>query len=236
MTEVSTCGVSVSSTVGFPLTSDVSNRSLRSNIPVEKPTEKACEKAWQRQIREQHALELDPLLEDKKHLASSLKNAWVREISRAEAETIILKYECLGSMGTTDYQFGLYFGEHLAGVVCFGRTAGTKTAESICGKEHAHLVKTLNQGACVHWAHPHSASFLISHACRLMADKGFHIFVAYSDTEAGEIGTVYQATNWLYCGPTNGASSMFIWAGKPVKNGSGLDFFKDGKARDERNI
>ena len=64
-----------------------------------------------------------------------------------------------------------------------------------------------------------------------MADKGLHIFVAYSDTEAGEIGTVYQASNWLYCGPTNGASSMFVWAGKPVTNS-----VKDGRPRDERLI
>ena len=160
------------------------NRSADGREAIQMPIEDACKGqmvsrtvAHQCQIRDQHALEVDPLLEDKKRLASSLKNAWVREISRAEAETIILKYEWLKSMGTTDYQFGLYFGEHLAGVVCFGRTAGTKTAESVCGKEHAHLVKTLNRGACVHWAHPHAASFLISHACRLMADKGFHILL-----------------------------------------------------------
>ena len=64
-----------------------------------------------------------------------------------------------------------------------------------------------------------------------MAEKGFHIFVAYSDGDAGEIGTVYQATNWLYCGETGSGSSMFVWSKKPAKGR-----FKDGKARDERNI
>jgi hypothetical protein len=188
-------------------------------------------KAHQRIIREKHALEVDPLIDEKRALAQSLSNATVREIDRSTAKEVILKYEWLGTMGTTDYQFGLYFGEHLAGVVCFGRTAGTKTAESICGKPYKHRVKVLNRGACVHWAHPHSASFLISRACRLMAEKGFNIFVAYSDTEAGEIGTVYQATNWLYCGMTNSASNMFVWSGKPMN-----EEFKDGIARDERCI
>jgi hypothetical protein len=62
-------------------------------------------KAHQRRIREEHARVPDPLLAEKTALAS-----W------------------LGNMGTTDYSFGVYFGEHLAGVVCFGRTAGTNTA------------------------------------------------------------------------------------------------------------
>ena len=112
----------------------------------------------------------------------------------------------------------------------FGRTAGTKTAESVCGAAYASMVKTLCRGACVHWAHPNSASFLISRACRLMSQKGFHIFVAYSDAEAGEIGTVYQASNWLHCEPTKQGSSMFVWTGEKVGG------FKDGRLRDERCI
>jgi hypothetical protein len=186
-------------------------------------------KAWQRKIREKHAA-ADPFLSEKQHLASSLSSATVREIEYKTAKNLIEQYEWLGNMGTTDFSFGLYFGEHLAGVVCFGRTAGTKTAVSVCGPEYAHMVKTLCRGACVHWAHPHSASFLISRACRLMADKGFYIFVAYSDAEAGEVGTVYQASNWLHCEPTQQGSSMFVW---PGKKGTG---FKDGRLRDERLI
>ena len=193
-------------------------------------------KAHQRIIRERHAQEPDPLLEEKLSFAQSFDSASVREISNAAAKEVIQKYEWLGNMGTTDYSVGLYFGEHLAGVSCFGRTAGTRTAASVCGDKYAHMVKTLCRGACVHWAHPHSASFLIPRACQLMAEKGFHIFVAYSDTEAGEIGTVYQAGEWLYCGTTNGASSSFIWAGKTVKEDAVWGTFKDGQLRDERNI
>jgi hypothetical protein len=194
------------------------------------------EKAHQRVIRERHALEPDPLIEEKRALAASLENAWVREIETAEAKKIILKYEWLGNMGTTDFQFALYFGEHLAGAVCFGRTAGTKTAESICGKEYAPLVKTLNRGACVHWTHPNSASFLISHACRLMARKGYRIFVAYADPSAGEVGTVYQACGWNYCGTVSSGASSFLWAGKPIAKDPIWGTFKNGELHDERNI
>jgi hypothetical protein len=161
-------------------------------------------KAHQRVIRERMAEQPEPDLEEKRRLAADFKNAAVREISYDEARNLILANEWLGNMGTTEFSFGLYFGEHLAGVACFGRTAGTNVAASICGAEHAHRVATLCRGACVHWAHPHSASFLINAACKKMAhEKNYTLFVAYSDDAAGEIGTVYQASNWLYCGTTN---------------------------------
>lgn len=200
------------------------------------PTLQLSAKAHQRLIRERLALEPDPVLDEKRVVASSLRNAWVRETDHETAKSIILRYEWLQTMGTTDFQFGLYFGEHLAGAVCFGRTSGTKTAESICGKEYAHLAKTLNRGACAHWSHPNSASFLISHACRLMARKGFNIFVSYADPSAGEIGTVYQACGWNYCGTVSSGASSFVWAGKPVAHDPIWGTFKDGKLHDERNI
>jgi hypothetical protein len=160
-------------------------------------------KCHQRVIRERMAEQPEPDLEKKRKLAADFRNAVVREITYDEARNVILANEWLGNMGTTEFSFGLYFSEHLAGVACFGRTAGTQVAGSICGAEHAHRVATFCRGACVHWAHPHSASFLINAACREMTEKGYNIFVAYSDPAAGEIGTVYQASNWLYCGNTN---------------------------------
>jgi len=200
------------------------------------------DKAYQRKIREAQAKLPDPLLAEKQALAMSFSNASVREIDYQTAKALIVQCEWLGNMGQTDYSFGLYFGEHLAGVECFGRTAGTKTAESVCGPAYAHMVRTLCRGGCAPWADPPrmdskgrvhtgaAASFLITHACRLMAEKGFHIFVAYSDAEAGEVGTVYQAAGWLHCEPTKQGSSSFVWAGKKG------DGFKDGRHRDERCI
>lgn len=158
--------------------------------------------AHQRLIRERNARFPESKLEEKRQLAATMRNASVREISYEAAKNIILAYEWLGNMGTTDYTFGLFFGQYMAGAVCFGRSAGNRVATSVCGPDHADQVITLGRGACKHWAHPHSASFLIARACRQMAGMGFNIFVAYSDPQAGEIGTVYQACNWLYCGTT----------------------------------
>src|SRR5690606_7787460 len=68
------------------------------------------------------------------------------------------------------------------------------------GEKYAPLGVQLTRGACAWWAHPHSGSKLISFGLREMASKGYKYAVAFSDPEAGEIGTLYQATNWFYLG------------------------------------
>jgi hypothetical protein len=191
-------------------------------------------KAHQRLIRERMATLPEPDLAKKKKLARDLSNAEVREIDRNTALHVILSYEWLGNMGSSEFYFGLYFGPYLAGVVSFGSTGGSNTSNSVCGNENAHLVMTLTRGACVFWAHEHSASFLINRACRLMVAKEFSVFVAYSDTEAGEVGTVYQASNWLYCGRTN-STEQFRWPGVPVENEGGRAW-KNGEWHDCRLI
>jgi hypothetical protein len=56
---------------------------------------------------------------------ADFSKARVREISYVEAKEIILKAEYLGTMGGTERAFGLFFDGELAGVECFGKTAGT---------------------------------------------------------------------------------------------------------------
>ena len=69
----------------------------------------------------------------------------------------------------------------------------------------------------MHWAPAHAASYLINRACKQLSsgpwktEKGVvrppaYIVIAYSDVEAGEVGTVFQASNWSYCGPSAGTT------------------------------
>jgi hypothetical protein len=160
-------------------------------------------KCHQRVIRERMADQPEPDLEEKRKLAADFRHAIVREISYDEARNVVLSNEYLGSMGTSEWNWGLFFGSYLAGVCCFGRTAGTRVAESVCGAEHAHRVVSLVRGACLHWSHPHSGSFLVSAACREISKKGFHVVVAYADPAAGEQGVILRACNFVYCGMTN---------------------------------
>lgn len=173
-------------------------------------------KAWQRQIREKIASSDGDLFGRWwEGIDTRLETSRVKEIGWDEAAPLILQYEWLGNMGTTEFAYGLFFGSVLGGVVCFGRTAGTGVYASIAGEQHAGKAITLCRGACAHYAHEHSASKLISDACRMMfRDHGKSIFIAYSDPSAGEIGTVYQASGWMYCGMTSATEKFDLGDGK----------------------
>jgi hypothetical protein len=153
------------------------------------------DKAHQRVIREQQAAR-----EPRPQIAS-LAGCWVEPITRSDAETIILKYEWLGTMGRGVATYGLRGqGGVLLGAAVFGWPSSVQSRD-ICGRENRTKAICLERGACVHYAPKNAASYLISHAVRQAAqDNGWRIFYAYADPEAGEVGTVYQAVNWLYIG------------------------------------
>jgi hypothetical protein len=171
-------------------------------------------KAHQRLVRELRAKLPDPLLKEKRKVARDFSQARVEQISYDVAKNVILRNEYLGSMGSASHCFGLYFGEYLASVVCFGSTAGTKVAASVCGSDNKDKVTILVRGATEHWSHKHSASYLIPRACDLMAAKGKPIIVAYADPAGGEVGTIYQSCNFLYTGMTNGTAVFITPDGK----------------------
>ena len=179
-------------------------------------------KAWQRTIREQKAKSdvFNLFGEWWKKIDVDIKKAVVQRVSYQTAVQIIKEYEWLGSMAQrTTHCYGIFYEGYCGGVVCFAIPPTPEAGIGVCGKEYAPLVKTLARGACVHWAHPHSASKLIAGALNNMVEKTkFRIFTAYADTMAGEIGTVYQATNWIYTG----------------KTGSQIEYFLNGKWRSGR--
>jgi hypothetical protein len=179
------------------------------------------------------AKEPDPLAAEKQALARDFTKASVREILLADARNVIVGHEYLGALGSVEHAYALFFGTHIAGVVCFGSTAGTAVRKSVCGAEHAGKVISLTRGCCLPWADPprkssdgrvhtgSAASFLVSAACREMTKKGYHVFVAYADPQAGEKGVIFRSCNFLYCGRTSPTEKFR----RP-----------DGKVYDARNV
>jgi hypothetical protein len=145
---------------------------------------------------------------------TDISNAVIKQISYTEAKTIILKYEWLGTMGSgISHCYGIYFDGQLAGCVCLGVMIGIGGYHGFVGEKYKKKGIQLSRGACVHWAHPHSASRLIGYALKDLKGKGYKFVIAFSDPDAGEIGTVYQATNWNYLGFGKYTGYNLIWPG-----------------------
>lgn len=164
-----------------------------------RPDDGAGAVAWQKQLRDRYLTEGTPAVP---HL--DLKQAAVRPISRRTASEVILKYEWLGTMSASQWHFGVFFGNHCAGATCVVAGAGTASPKAAVrfGLAESDLA-VLARGACVHWAPTGTNSKLVAWTCRLLArHTGLKLIQAFSDPEAGEIGTIYQACNWIYLGET----------------------------------
>ena len=130
-----------------------------------------------------------------------VKSAIVRPVSYQFAKRIILKYEWLGTMSVNSaYHYGIFFKNHCAGVCCFCVAGFAIPGIVKMLKADPNDLTYLSRGACVHWAPPQTNSKLIARSLKFEKERGKKVAVAFSDQEAGEIGTVYQASNWLYLG------------------------------------
>jgi hypothetical protein len=138
-----------------------------------------------------------------------VSTARVRPVSRRLGESIILKYEWLGTLGAgTQRCYGIFFGAYCAGVTTFAN-AGAIPAMMKTFRLDSTQLSYLARGACVHWAPPNTNSKLIAHSCRFERERGAQLVIAFVDSDAGEVGTIYQACGWIYVG--RGASTWFQW-------------------------
>lgn len=124
----------------------------------------------------------------------------IEPLSR-EHRQFIHKYEWLGKIGYgVKWVFTARYNNHLAGVVMISEPNAYQFGEREA---------LIQRGAVSSWASKNLNSKLVMFACRWMVkNTNKRYFVAYSDPDAGEIGTIYQACNFDYLGQKYGAKYM----------------------------
>lgn len=102
---------------------------------------------------------------------------------------------------------------------------------NLLGRENRDREKLISRGACISWAPKNLGSWLIMRAVKWMvANTNFRYFTAYSDPEAKELGTIYQACNFIYLGQTSGTNFQYLDPDKEEKGWfSGREFRKKSK-------
>ena len=148
-----------------------------------------------------------------------------------EIKNFIKKHEWLGNIPnrpTNRFTARLKQNSALAGVVIM---ATPNAFSHLLGKENRDLEKLVARGASISWAPKNLGSWIVSKSVKWMVrNTDFRIFTAYSDPEAKELGTVYQAMNWIYLGQTSGTTKQYLDPAKPNKGWfSGRDFRKKSK-------
>jgi hypothetical protein len=126
-----------------------------------------------------------------------------------EIGAFVTRHEWLGKMPMRPtHRFVATYQGKLAGVIVM---ATPNSFSSLLGHECRHLEKLISRGACISWSPMNLGSALVAFSIRWMVkNTAFRIFTAYSDPEAGELGTIYQACNFTYLGQLYGARSQYF--------------------------
>lgn len=128
-----------------------------------------------------------------------LTHTVVKPIDIKTARVIVKEYEWLGCMPSIVWNcFGIYFSGVCGGVVVFGpeysENLGVWDKYDYTGK-----MILLSRGVCIHWTPKNTASRLIMESIKQLPEE-YKIVTCTVDRLAGEIGTIYQACNFLYVG------------------------------------
>ncbi len=148
-----------------------------------------------------------------------LKSATINEIGFREAKQIIMKYEWLQSM---PHRFGyrvshgIFFNDLLGGCLVYAQPQ-VRSMNLFNIDYGSRSVIQLSRGACSHWTPKGTATKLIAKSSKILKKEGVKAIVAYCTPEAGEIGTIYQASNFIYYGDTTPSYEYYLddrWMGE----------------------
>ena len=80
----------------------------------------------------------------------------------------------------------------------------------LLGDDTDKIERLISRGACISWSPKCLASAFLMWCIKWMVDNTeFRLFTAYSDPDAKELGTIYQACNFFYLGQHSGAEKRY---------------------------
>jgi len=125
-----------------------------------------------------------------------------------EVKNFIERHEWLGRMSLyPTHMFTARFKGILAGVVVMDMPS---VFSKLLGEDTRKIERHISRGACISWSPKNLGSSLIMYAIKWMTkNTPYRLFIAYSDVEAKELGTIYQACNFYYIGKNSGAKKQY---------------------------
>ena len=146
---------------------------------------------------------------------TALHSLRVAPIPFAIASQIVIKNHYLHTMpGGTTFCFGIFLTGRLLGALTLG--SGPAMAYRIVEGAKARDCATLTRLWLSDELPQNSESKVISVVLRaLRRQKSLKFIVSYADPAQGHLGTIYQATGWLYTGVSSATPLYDIGDGKP---------------------
>jgi hypothetical protein len=112
---------------------------------------------------------------------------------------MVVENHYLHRRASTMFAYGLFDGDEMLGTVIYGKPASNALCVGVCGPEESKQVIELTRLWIKDGTPKNTESYLIGNSLRMLP-KELDIVVSYAEIQAGHIGIVYQATNWIYTG------------------------------------
>jgi len=139
--------------------------------------------------------------------------AFIRKTDKqgcAEIKAFIERHEWLGKMPIFPTHRFVARLKSNGQIACVVVMATPNAFQNLLGMENKNLEKLIARGASISWAPKNIGSWMIMQSIRWMVkNTDFRIFTAYSDPEAKELGTIYQACGFSYLGQSSGATKQW---------------------------
>jgi hypothetical protein len=135
-----------------------------------------------------------------------------------EVSEFIRRHEWLGQMSSRPtHIFTARYHGLLCGVVVMDMP---NAFSKILGEGTRKVERLIARGACISFSPKNLGSALVMFSIRWMVQNTrFRLFTAYSDPEAKELGTIYQACNFYYLGKSSGTKYQYrLESGKWVSD------------------
>lgn len=167
----------------------------------------------------QYQRRLDTIEEDKKKYnwtnediqKISLNDFEFRKIDgdKKEATDFIKRYEWLGTIGSfPTHWFGAYYKGILGGVIIMGMP---NAFSKLLGEDTKTMERLIARGASASWCPMNLGSKFLMWCIKWMVyNTQYRLFTCYSDPQAKEKGSIYQALNFYYLGKKSGTTIRCI--------------------------
>jgi len=181
---------------------------------------------WQFQIREDNRIEDIIQSNLTQEIVDNLKvtDFTFEFVPKSDKEMVgrikqfIKRHEWLGTISNYPTHFFIAkYKDILAGVIIMDMP---NSFSKLLGEKTRKIERLISRGACISWSPKNLGSSLIMYSIKWMVkNTDYRVFTAYSDPEAKELGTIYQACNFIYLGQSSGAACQYkIPSGKWVSD------------------
>lgn len=128
---------------------------------------------------------------------------------RSNATEFIKRYEWLGTIGSyPTHWFGAYYNGILGGVIIMGMP---NAFSKMLGENTKDIERLIARGASASWCPMNLGSNFLMWCIKWMVkNTKYRLFTCYSDPQAKEKGSIYQALNFYYLGRKSGTTVRCI--------------------------